>query len=249
MENITCIIVDKDSSYRESLKLHLQRIPGCNVIGEAGNGAEAIALIQRLEPQVVLMDIDLPLVDGFSVVYRCRDKRFAFVVITSGEQHAFRAIKANAVDYLLKPAGNNELKVAIYKAFLFLKTNRAAGVQAATMQAAHMQPAIDPRLPVRAGNVYEMVNPEEIVLCKADNNYTEMRLQDKRKFLLSKTLKFYETRLKDQNFCRIHQSFLVNINFIKSLEKGRYSHIVLKDGTKLEIAQARKEQVFSTLGF
>lgn len=249
MENITCIVADKDAACRESLKFHLQRIPGCILTGEAKDGFEAVSLIRKLNPQVVLMDTDLPLMDCFSVVQQCADKKFAFVVVASGEQHAFKAIKADAVDYLLKPFSNNELKAAIYKAQLFLKTGRGEAVQADVLQQAGIQAVADARLPVRTGNLYEMVSPAEIVLCKADNNYTEIRLKDKRKFLLSKTLKFYENRLKNQNFCRIHQSFLVNINFVKSLEKGRYSHLILQDGTRLEIAQARREQVFNVLGF
>ncbi|HYG15679.1 MAG TPA: LytTR family DNA-binding domain-containing protein [Bacteroidia bacterium] len=246
MENIKCIIADKNAAYRQQLKSQIKSIrPDLQLIAEARNGEEAVSLIHELTPGIVFMDIDLPKTDGFNVVYRCTEKKFAFIVITDGEQHAYRAIKANAADYLLKPAGNKELALAIDKARLWLKTGEKA-VAAVANDTQNQAQGLT--LPVKSGHAYEMVNTYDIILCRSHNNYTEIRLHDKRKFLLSKTLKFYEECLKGLNFCRIHQSYLVNTLFVKSIEKGRNSHLVLKDGTRLEIAQARKEQVYKVLG-
>lgn len=249
MERIKCIIADKDAIHRQRLKLQLKHIHSeLQIIGEARDGEEAVSLIRKMGPEIVFMDIDLPKADGFNVVQRCADKKFAFIVITSDEQHAYRSIRANAADYLLKPANDKDLELAINKALTFLKTGDPELPHKVSFYETAQQ-AQGATLPVRTGNSYEMVNTHEIVLCRSHNNYTEIRLDDKRKFLLSKTLKFYEEFLKGFSFCRIHQSYLVNTLFVKSIEKGRNSHIILKDGTRLEIAQARKEQVYKALGF
>lgn len=249
MEYIKCIIADKDASHRVRLKSQLKNIyPELQIIGEASDGEEAVSLICKTKPEIVFMDIDLPKMDGFNVVQRCADRKFAFIVLTSNERHAYKAIRANATDYLLKPAGDKDLELAINKALVFLKTgNPELPHKVSAYETAQQAQGVT--LPVRTGNSYEMVNTHEIVLCRSHNNYTEIRLHDKRKFLLSKTLKFYEEFLKGFSFCRIHQSYLVNTLFVKSIEKGRNSHIILKDGTRLEIAQARKEQVYKALGF
>lgn len=249
MKNITCIIADKDKQSREKLKSELGRfLPGLHLLGEAPDGDTAIDMIQNLNPEIVLMDIDMPPQDGFFVLDKCREQDFSLIVVTDSEKYALKAIKAGAVDYLLKPAGAEELETAFGK----VREIRSKQVQDTGYSAGSdktEQTSTESMLPIRVGSFYEMVSTNEIVFCKADNNYTEIILRDKRKFLLSKTLKYFENRLRSQNFCRIHQSFLVNIRFIKSIEKGKSSHMVLQDGTMLEIAQARKELIFGMLGF
>lgn len=250
MKRNTFIVADEDAACREKIRTQLKIIaPEFQPIGEASTGKEAISLIKRLKPDIVFMDIDIPPTDGFSVIEACKDQKFVLIIITGSEHYALKAIKAGAADYLLKPARIQDLEAALQKSKEALLKNNSRNAKFSSAFSTQPKAERETRLPIRVGNFYELVDTEDIVFCRAHNNYTEITLNDNRKFLLSKTLKFYEERLKTHNFCRIHQSFLVNINFIKSVEKGRYSFLTLKDGTTLEIAQARKEGIFRLLGF
>lgn len=244
MVTTTCIIADADKGFRQLLKLQLKKAdPTISIAGEAEDAQTAGIQIDAITPEIVFMDANLPPTDVFSVLEACEHKKFKLIVLSDGEQHALKALKANAVDYLLKPLRRADLEVALYKA------RAGMGRQPVTVaNLAGVVPSVEARIPIWTGTSYEMVDADTIVYCKANNNYTEILLLDRRKFLLSKTLKFYENLLKDHPFCRIHQSYLVNTVYIKSVERGRKSHITLKDNTRLEIAQARKDKTFRFLG-
>lgn len=244
MVTSTCIIADADKEFRELLKLQLKKVdPYLIICAEAEDAQTAGLQIDSIAPEIVFMDASLPPTDGFRALEACTHTKFKLIVLSDGEQHALKALKANAVDYLLKPLRRTDLEVALYKA--------RSGMGRRPVPAASLvgkASAIEARIPIWTGTSYEMIDADSIVYCKANNNYTEILLIDRRKFLLSKTLKFYENLLKDYPFCRIHQSYLVNTVYIKSVERGRKSHITLKDNTRLEIAQARKDKTFRFLG-
>lgn len=250
MKNSTkCIIVDGNQHSRESIAVQLETVlPDYTLLGMVCNCHDAIELIHQTEPDIVFADTDTCGSDIFSAINEFASSKFALIVMGSDAKYAFQAIKARAVDYLLKPVNAVELETACKKAQDFLAQKGVGIARRANQPQRPLASANIDKLSIKIGSFYELVSTNDIVFCKADNNYTEICLSDKRKVLISKTLKYYEGLLSGQNFCRIHQSFLVNMNFVKSIEKGKASHIVLKDGTTLDVAQARRESVFKMLG-
>lgn len=246
----TCIIVDNNQQVRHSIRELLKRfIPHSIIVGETDNCIDAIGLINEQNPDVVIVDADVPRGKVLECLQQLNHNRFALIVTGKTDARALQAIKANAVDYLLKPIQPVDFEEACMRALDFINRQQTMGmVQVQGSGAILAQPVADDKLAIKIGNTYELVKATQIVFCRADNNYTEICLSDNRKVLLSKTLKYYENKLQGQNFCRIHQSFLVNMDFVKSIEKGKTSHVVLKDGTVLDVAQARKESVYRMLG-
>jgi two-component system, LytTR family, response regulator len=248
METKNCIIVEPNRVCSEKLKAQLNSIlPHVNVVAFTNNWHDALAKIDQHHPCIILLNMaTLPTNALMTFEFMLRQKCVVIAMATSDE-YAIRAIKANAIDYLLQPITDKELTGAFAKALNVLALLEKSEQNKMLWDEATQQ-FTEEKLSVKVGSFYELVSTQEIVFCKANNNYTEIMMNDKRKFLLSKTLKFYETKLQHLSFCRIHQSFLVNTRFIKSVEKGRYSQLVLQDGTSLDIAQARKERVFHILG-
>jgi two-component system, LytTR family, response regulator len=250
MKNSTkCIIVDGNQQSREAIATQLATVlTNYMLVGTACNCTDAVLLITQHSPDIVFADTDACGSDILAAMQQFAKNKFALIVTGSNAKYALQAIKVQAIDYLLKPIDIGELSEACKKALDFLGSTIEGGGQRANQPQKPLTSSNDEKLSIKIGSFYELVSAEDIVFCKADNNYTEICLSDKRKVLISKTLKYYEGRLSSQNFCRIHQSFLVNMSFVKSIEKGKASHIVLKDGTTLDVAQARRESVFKMLG-
>lgn len=250
MKNSTkCIIVDGNQHSRDTIEKQLATaLPDYTLLGTACNCHDAISLINQKTPDIVFADTDTCGSDIFSAMHQFADNKFALVVMGSDAKYALQAIKARAIDYLLKPIDPIELSAACQRALEFLEQTTIGIAQRANQSQQPLASANEDKLSIKIGSFYELISAKDIVFCKADNNYTEICLNDRRKVLISKTLKYYEGLLSGQNFCRIHQSFLVNMSFVKSIEKGKASHIVLKDGTTLDVAQARRESVYKMLG-
>ncbi len=250
MKNSTkCIIVDGNQQSREGIAAQLATVlSNYTLVGTACNCTDAVSLINQYSPDIVFADTDTCGSDVLSAMRQFTENKLALIVTGSDAKYALQAIKVQAIDYLLKPIDSIELHEACMKALGFLGNTLNGVARRANQPQKPLTSANDEKLSIKIGSFYELVSANDIVFCKADNNYTEICLNDRRKVLISKTLKYYEGLLSGQNFCRIHQSFLVNMNFVKSIEKGKASHIVLKDGTTLDVAQARRESVFRMLG-
>ena len=253
-------IVDDEKDSREIVKILLnQKFTEIEIVGEASNINEALLYLNQHEIDLLFLDIQLGTGTGFDILQGLNQINFEVIFITAYNQYAIDAIKSNALDYLLKPINRDEFNEAVQKAITHKNKNLNQMVDSllkmmpnssnpAVIQQSSDKKSITNKIVLLVGTVYELFSFDEIIRLKSDNNYTEFYISDKRKIITSKPLKYYEEILPSDIFLRVHQSHLVNFNYIKQVEKGKYSHLILTDGCSVEISLSRKEELFKMLG-
>ncbi len=210
------LIVDDEPVARRILREELAEIDGVETVGEADGGEMALRLIEQCEPDLVLLDLQMPEVSGFEVVRRiARDRRPPHIVIvTAWDQHALQAFEAGAIDYLLKPVSHARLAQAIDR------VRRVSGRDAAE-KLAQLQHIADPtgpprRIVGRAGDEYFLLAISEIFAFEADGDVVWIHAV-KRKYQATQTLGALERRLAATSFRRIHRSVLVNVSHVRKM--------------------------------
>ncbi len=250
---IRAVIVDDEVTARRGLRSLLLAQRDVAVVGEAGNVDEAVEVIERERPDLVLLDVQMPQGDGFDVLQRLSFRPLpAIVFITAYDQYALRAFEVSAVDYLLKPFDDARFASAVSRAresirlreggksgedlktlFRFLETHRAN-----SSDAGEDEPLRD-RLAVKTGGEIVLLKIEEIDWVEAEGDYMVLHVAGK-SHLLRETMQRLESRLDPKRFVRIHRSTLVNLDRVRKLTPsfvGEYS-VVLHDGTKLKLSRS-----------
>lgn len=212
------LIVDDEPPARMRLNAMVQALSGYQVIGDADNGQSALQACDELAPDIVLLDIRMPGMDGLTVARHLSEQSQPPAVIfsTAYDEHALAAFDANAVGYLLKPVGSEQLEKALAQA---QAVNRSQLASLATDDPAHAagQPESD-SLSVRTHNGYELINIDEIRAFVADNKYVSAYIQG-RELVLDLSLKELEARFAER-FIRVHRNALVAGQYIRALEKA-----------------------------
>jgi two-component system LytT family response regulator len=212
------LIVDDEPIARKVLREELELIPDVEVIGEAADGASALEKIGSQQPDLVLLDLQMPAMGGLDVVRQLKHGKHlpVIVIVTAYDQHALQAFEAGAVDYLLKPVGQERLSQAVERA------RRLTGRQAME-RIVQLQEMADPPPGARTRRIVGKVG-EEFFLLSADEVYAFQAEGDlvwivtaKRKFLATQTLKELELRLQNGSFRRIHRNALVNVNHVRKM--------------------------------
>tara|TARA_R110002072_G_scaffold251518_5_gene410414 strand:+ start:11322 stop:12065 length:744 start_codon:yes stop_codon:yes gene_type:complete len=241
------LIIDDENRTREliakmidSFGFDVQTIP------EGENVESGIEAIKKHNPDIVLLDIQMPDGTGFDVLASIPNKDFEVIFITAHEEFAIKAIKFSALDYLLKPVDLSELKSSIEKAIDAISEKNDASHFDALQT--NIQPNEKRRLVLKTSDSVHVVELDQIIRCEADRNYTSFFLIDNKKILVSKTLKDYETLLSGHNFLRIQQSHLINLNFIDRYDKKNGGAVVMKDGSEVPLSPAKREVFFKRLG-
>ena len=228
------VLVEDEPASRDRLRRLLDRHGGeLKLVAEAEDGASAVEVIREYEPDLVLLDISLPGMDGFEVLgaVSCRP---AVVFTTAHDEYAARAFRANAVDYLLKPVDPEQLAAAIGKV-LSLRSSALPKDWAAVVAALrNVRERELKRIPCRVGDSTVFVQVEEIQYFRADQGYTVIKCGAK-ELLIDTPLSELEGRLDANDFVRVHRNTLVNMNHVSCLRRqldGRIK-IILKDGDEL----------------
>lgn len=239
---IKAIIIDDEQDGRSVLNTLVKMYcPQVEIIGEGKSGEEGLSLINELNPELVFLDIDMPGMNGFSLLKRLKEITFEVIFVTAHHHYALKAIKHSALDYLLKPVDKTELIQAVDKCksasstsssnerMSFLLNNSQKEGKELTQIILH----------VREGYVFTDIN--DIIRCEADGNYTKVILKNGEKQLVSKTLKDFDLTLSTHNFCRIHKSHLINIKYLKKYIKGDGGIVIMSDDSELEVSRRNKE--------
>lgn len=232
------IIIEDEPKIREALFLMLQSVASdkINIVGVAENVSHAINLIDTLKPNLIFMDIQLKDGTGFDVLDQIGHHNFYLIFTTAYQEHAIRAFKYSAIDFLLKPIDTTDLKKAIDQ--ISVKQSIFANDEQFQLLKNNFTKTPDRiSLPTREG--IHIIKLDDIVRCETSGSYTTFHLADKRKIMVSKQLKSYEDLLFPPQFFRIHQSHLINMDFVDTYMKEGI--VKLKDKTELPIAQRKKE--------
>ncbi len=230
------IIVDDEAPARSLLREYLAGREDIQLVGECANGFEAVKAIAELAPDLVLLDVQMPKLDGFEVL-ELAEREVAVVFITAHEEHAVRAFEVHAVDYLLKPFSQARLEQAIARA----KARRSAGTPIPVQQlAAAARPRRGPatRILVREGPAVHVIPTAELDLVEARDDAVILRSRGKL-YRKQRTLSEIEAELDPARFVRVHRSFILNVARLARIELyAKDSRIAtLQDGTKVPVSR------------
>ena len=244
---IRTLIIDDEPAIRRDLQYLLARHTDFVEVGACGSIVEGLVLIPATRPDLVLMDIQLSDGISFDLLAQLGDIPFKLIFITAYNDGALKAIKAGALDYILKPVEEEEFDAALAKAstvILGKGNDEAAQLQLA--QEHFAQPAsIIRRIALRTQQYVELVDITDILYARSDGGYTTFYLTEKRKLLISRPLKEYEELLPDELFMRPHQSYLVQKSFVTRYHRDGI--LILKDNTEIPVASRRRDAVLEAL--
>jgi len=250
--SIRVLLSDDEALARERLRSLLEEEPDLEIVAECGDGKTAIATIQRERPDLVFLDIQMPEVDGFGVVYELRDAMPLTIFVTAYDRYAMKAFEVHALDYLLKPVGKERLQEAVARARRQLQHppdgtfQRRVLEMLADMEARQQTPE---RIIIKSDGEIVCLKPNEIDWAESAGNYVCLHVGGAT-HILRETITALESRLGPRQFMRVHRSTLVNVDRIKTLKPSLYGDysILLRDGTKLTLSRGFRESVLKRLG-
>jgi two-component system LytT family response regulator len=238
---IRTIIVDDEPNavklIENALTKHMDNI---RVVAKAYSLHEAEAIINASDFDLLLLDIDLVDGTGFDLLEKIENKNFSLIFITAYNQHAIKAFKYSAVDYLLKPLNIRELIAAIDK---ISQRKKETGFEIDAIQSllANLQSIHPNKLAVNAQSETVFVDVKDVVRLESYGNYTKVFFNDKSHIVSSKTLGEYENMLREDSFFRCHYSHLININYVKKYMRKDGLTLILKDGSVIPVSTRRKD--------
>jgi len=234
-KTITAIVVDDELHGRENLKQIIENY--CHeiqIVGTADNVVTAKELVGTFNPDVVFLDINMPVLDGFDFLEEYDKRSFMAVFVTAHEEFGIKALKAGAVDYILKPINIKEFKQSAKK-LLQLKNKN-------TNQAP--EPGND-KLVLPASHGFDIILFDDIIRLEAEGCYTKVVIKDGKNKLVSRILKDFEDTLPKEKFIRIHKSHLINMKYVKDYSNINGSYVTMTDGSRIDISR-RKVAEFIT---
>ena len=246
---LSAIIIEDEKLAREVLISLLEQFFGnkINILGEASNVKQGVSLIQKYQPQLVFLDIQLRGLTGFDLFNHFEEPRsFEVVFTTAHKEHAIKAIRSGAFDYILKPIAINDLSDMLKRLEVHLNTKIMETAKAMPAKEDENSTKQNSKLVIPTANGSSLENKELIIYCEGMGNYTKIYLTTGKEMIMSKTLKSIELSL-GYNFCRIHKSYLVNNNHILRYSRSNGYKITLTNDTVLDVSYRNNEKVLQIL--
>ncbi|MFI2742627.1 LytR/AlgR family response regulator transcription factor [Zhouia sp. PK063] len=241
MQKFKAIIVEDEATSREILQNYIQKYcPNITVVAHAANIEEALIEIKKESPDILFLDVEMPYGNAFDLLEKVGERTFETIFVTAYNHYAMDALNQHAAYYLMKPISIDELIKAVDYVTALLQKERllADGVLSSTIK------EIEGKITIPQQDGFEILNVSDILYCKADDNYTEIYVGNK-KLLASKTLKYFETALEKYPFARIHKSYLVNVNYIVKYKKGKGGSVILENGKELMVSSSKKSDLLA----
>ena len=249
------LIVDDEPVARKVLREELDVLDSVEVIGEAENGQDALLKISSEKPDIVFLDIEMPVMGGFELLDRLNGGHLpAIIMVTAYNQHAVRAFEAGAVDYLLKPISQQRLSVALERAKRVSSSPLEAAERVAELQ--ELAPRVQSSSPKvrkiigKLGEEYFLLNPDEVLAFQAEGDLTWI-ITGKARYLATQNLKSIEARFQSTFFRRIHRNALVNIEQIRKMAMITSQRwlITLNNGQEFVVSKRQARNVRDVLSW
>jgi two-component system LytT family response regulator len=248
MSRIRTLVVDDEPIARERMLSLLQQEDDVEIVGECGDGVQAVNAIQQHVPDLVFLDVQMPGVDGFGVIDAIgADKMPAVIFVTAYDEYALRAFEVHALDYLLKPFGRDRFRQTLTHARAHLERRRAGDLGRRLLALVNdIKPEVPrlERLVVKSGGRVCFVRTEDLDWIEAAGNYVRLHLGEE-SHLFRETMTRMEARLDPRRFVRIHRSRIVNAERIKELQpwfNGDYV-VVLRNGARLPLSRGYRDKL------
>jgi two-component system LytT family response regulator len=243
------VIIDDEPSVAESLHKLIETFCGeIQVVAIANNVKDAIQTIKKVKPDLVFLDILMPQHDGFYLLEQFKPNYgFKCIFTTAHEEFAIKAIKYNALDYLLKPIDPDEL-IALTNRVKRQYHSENEWRTYITRLESFLNNNGNRRIPLPNGQDINWLRISEISYIHAEGNYCHLQLQSGEKMLVTRRLKYFEDQLGDSMFIRIHKSYLVNTHSIKGYSKSLGGFLIIDNGSELPVSDKHKQSVLKLLG-
>lgn len=233
------LLVEDEKNAQDNLMRLLLPCKNLEVVGLAETIQEAADLAEKLNPDLVISDVLLPPHTSFDWLSKLESIPFEIIFTTSFEEFAVKAFKLAAIDYILKPIDPKDFEIAIER-FLSKKSGNKNQIQELLKNIKSPKNQAKIALPTLHG--YLFVKISDIIRCESDNTYTTFFINDKRKILVSKTLKQVEEMLDEYGFFRVHNSHLINTSYLIEYLKGEGGQVKLSDGSIVDVSRRKKEE-------
>lgn len=244
--SLRAVIIDDEPKGINSLTILITKyVQEVKVVASSTKAKEAIDLIENYRPEIVFLDINMPEMNGFELLEQLSWKKFSLIFTTAHREYALKALKNNAVDYLLKPIDYEDIRIAVHKIQQRLQENVPVVYDYSKL----MQDVnSNNKILVNSKKSIESIDLDDVVSLESKSNYTQIYLSDSKFTLASKTLKEFETYLcnTNLNFMRVHHSYIINLDKVSRFVKVTDT-IVMTDDQKIPLAKSRKSQFFEWL--
>jgi DNA-binding LytR/AlgR family response regulator len=244
---IGTLIVDDEPIARRLLREELDLIAGISIVGEAENGREALEKIGKLQPDLVFLDLEMPVMSGFEVVRGLGGTSLpVIIIVTAFDQHAIRAFEAGAVDYLLKPVSEERLQKAVLRAKHLL--NRPLEIANQVAQIASVDTPANPvqhrKIVGRSGTDYVFLDADDVLAFQAERELVWI-ITGKQRLLATQSLRRIEIRLGEPQFQRVHRNTIVNVNHVRkvsAISSQRWS-ITLSNSLQVVVSKRQAHKI------
>ncbi|MFC2119012.1 LytR/AlgR family response regulator transcription factor [Bacteroidota bacterium] len=237
---LRAVIIDDESKAISNLsKIIIDFCNEVDVVGTASGVSDGINIIKQLDPDLIFLDIQMPDGSGFDILERLDKRNFDVIFVTSYNQHAIRAFKYSATDYLLKPIDIDDLNAAV-KRVIAKRINKEPQENYQELFN-NLQYTIPQKIGISSMNGKDYVSLESIIRMEAKGSYTSFILENNKNLLASKRIKEFEELLPEKSFLRIHNSHIINLIHVKRYTKSDGGWITLSDDSKVPLARRRKD--------
>lgn len=241
---LNILIVDDEKDALEALEWKLTNYIENVEISTCNSPIKAIEIINKEKPDVVFLDIQMPEMDGFTLIEKLTNRDFNLIFTTAHDEFALKAIKVSAIDYLLKPVDKDELIAAMDKIKNYKKGDLLENKLQLLLNNLNEN---NDKINISADGKVYLLDKEDVIMLKSDKSYTTIYLRSEQEIVVSKTLKEVEKKFQYPEFFRVHNSYLINLNHIKEYLKGLGGELIMTNGLTASISRSRKTELFSKL--
>ncbi|SDW06703.1 two component transcriptional regulator, LytTR family [Lutibacter oricola] len=238
------LLVDDENDALEALEWKLNNYIDNVEITKCNSPIKAIDIINKNEPDVVFLDIQMPEMDGFTMIEKLENRDFNLIFTTAHDEFALKAIKVSAIDYLLKPVDKDELLAAMDK---ITESKKGDLLENKLQLLLNNLNDNNDKINISADGKVYLLEKEDVIMLKSDKSYTTIFLKSEQQILVSKTLKEVEKKFQFSEFYRVHNSYLVNLNHVKEYMKGLGGELIMTNGLTASISRNRKAELFKKL--
>jgi two-component system LytT family response regulator len=238
------LLIDDEKDALEVLEWKLKTYVSNVVITTCSSPKKALNIISIIDPDIVFLDIQMPEMNGFTFLEKLSSRDFELIFTTAFDDFSFKAIKENALDYLLKPIDKIELIAAVEKARKNVyKENLAIKAEAIL----HSLKPASPKINISADGKIYFLEAKEVIMLQSDKSYTTVFLECNKKIIVSKTLKEVEKKFHTPSFYRVHNSYLVNLDHVKEYLKRDGGELILTNGLTASVSRNKKNELIEKL--
>lgn len=248
MEKIRAILIDDELNSLQNLQQKLDGFcPDVAIVAVTQKPEEGIVLIRQHQPDVVFLDIEMPRMSGFRMLEQLGDYDFDIIFTTAYNHYSIDAIRISAFDYLVKPIGIEELQHAVERLSksLHRQTKEKIDILKKSLNDSHSQ---EDKIAISTSEGIEFIPIKNIIHIESKSNYSKIFLTDNKSMMVTKILKDFEEMLLPYNFYRVHNSHLINLTYIQKYVRSEGGHVMLQDGTLIDISRRKKEEFLKMIG-